>query len=458
MNNDNKLGLADIRYLPENIKRRKIIKYIIAFFLMFAVIYIAYFFPYIVYLYENIRLTNYGIHYKSESLNVEEKETSFVEKLSIMNDLIQRNSYIYIDSQEVENSAVKARMTSEEAVKAGIDGINDAFVSMYAEMTGMEAEDISSKIFVSNEYFVQPYLMIKPDTKEMFLVWLVEYDEPTGIIEVFIDDETGKILSMVSTSTPFSDSLMGVMVSGYSKELTEGLSKYYDMNMVCNKYNTYSISGRLVIICDIYITDVPGTCIELRYSEDPILRCEIDYNFPYSITGNDVMLDENVGGTDDYSIDSEDATDDSGVNTIDNSNDQNNNQNNNQNYDQNYNQNDSQSYDQDSDYYYEEDEEYIYEDEYDIDDEDTENNLYQQPDESNEQNNDQTIETQSEENQDMNQIIDHNSENTSEQSTDQVIEQNTNQSGDPTTNDEKQTEQKKEDATISSEGTSEENQ
>ncbi len=324
MKPEDELKPVDLRYLPENIRRRKLIKYSVAGFLLFTSLFVAYFFPYLVYAYENLRLTNYGIHYKSEPVSIDETETTFAEKISIISDMLQKSSFIYIDNREVTSTSIRAKLTADEAALAGVQGVREAFIDKYAELAEMDARDIQSKIFSSSEYYTQSYLMIKPDTKEMFLVWLVEYIEPSGNIEVFVDDETGKILSMVSNSSLLSNNLIGVMMYGYSTEMIQGLSDYYDMELVGNIYNTYEISGKPVTVCDIYFTDYPNANIEMTYSEGANLIGAVNFNFPYTVTANDIIIDEfegddavNQEGNNDGSGDGTDSIDSTNENVDD---------------------------------------------------------------------------------------------------------------------------------------------
>ena len=285
----------DNRYLPQNIRKRKVLKHFIAFFLMLSAILEAYFFPYLAYAYENLRLTNYGIHYKTETVSIEDSTTSFAEKLTIISDMLQRNSYIYIDSSDVESTSIRARLTHEDAASAGKDAINSAFIAKYAEITGYDSRDISSKIFSTGKYYAQPYLMIKPDTKEMFLIWLVEYIEPSGVIEVFVDDESGKMLSMVSYSDVFSTDIIKPMMLNYNTEMLQGLSTYYELSLEGKLYSSYTMTGKDNYICDIAVESTNNSSVLLQYTEDANSYGEVFFNLGLSGLGYD-----NSGSNYDY--------------------------------------------------------------------------------------------------------------------------------------------------------------
>ena len=243
------------RYLPHNIRKRKIMKYMVALALFVMAITIALLFPYAVYAYENLRLTNYGIHYKTETVKIDAEATSFAEKLSIISDMLQKNSFIYIDSSEVDASTYRSNMSSDEVPRCAKRAVMEAFGNTYAELYNLDAEYVENALFQSTDSVIQPCLMIKPDTKEMFLVWFVYiYDRGLGTIQVVLDDETGKLLSLTSESETLSRDILREMMMMDSEAFVNSLSEYYNLKMTGEVSSSYTMSGKEIVSLELTIS------------------------------------------------------------------------------------------------------------------------------------------------------------------------------------------------------------
>lgn len=208
---------------------------ILAFYVFAALlVLLAFFIPQIIFKYEDRKTSNYDIHYTAEKVDLAEGGISLYEKLSSMPDYYSEGSYIPLDPNQPRN--FESRLTPTDVHEKGINDFVDVFVgnSLAAKLKGND-EAISkagglSEYLKGLQFVVTPTYMIRTVNRDMFFVWdLYIYDDDFGNLDIYIDDETGKILSFDFMTNNFVNAAFMNEID--SKNLTGRIGSYYNLSL-----------------------------------------------------------------------------------------------------------------------------------------------------------------------------------------------------------------------------------
>ena len=212
------------------------IKPVVIALLAISAIMISFSFPYLVFAYENHMLNGYGIHYDADPVRINSASISFTEKLRNMTSTIDSSSYVYVSDDNTSDFEIN--LTIDGAYKYASEAYMDMFIcdDMLEEL-GMDREKLKAKLFDEANMYSAKYLLIRPGSKDMYLVWVVGMYSEFGDMELLVDDETGKVLSMYASLN--TDSGLNTIYNDnyYDEEFGKTLAKYYDMNYITSEYS-----------------------------------------------------------------------------------------------------------------------------------------------------------------------------------------------------------------------------
>ncbi|MCR5226748.1 MAG: hypothetical protein K6E27_06005 [Eubacterium sp.] len=212
------------------------IKPVVIALLAISAIMISFSFPYLVFAYENHMLNGYGIHYDADPVRINSASISFTEKLRNMTSTIDSSSYVYVSDDNTSDFEIN--LTIDGAYKYASEAYMDMFIcdDMLEEL-GMDREKLKANLFDEANMYSAKYLLIRPGSKDMYLVWVVGLYSEFGDMELLVDDETGKVLSMYASLN--SDSSLNTIYNDnyYDEEFGKTLAKYYDMNYITSEYS-----------------------------------------------------------------------------------------------------------------------------------------------------------------------------------------------------------------------------
>ena len=288
------------------------IKPIIIAFLAINAILIAYSFPYLVFAYENKNLDGYGIHYAAEPVRVESENITFSEKLRNMSMIMDNSSYVVINEEAMENGEYDMRLSSSRAATLATDAFIDIFLTdEFLSETGVTREEVRQRFITYNEN-VNMILIIRPDTKDMYLGWSLNIYFDTGSANIIIDDESGKLLSVAVYIYDDPD-LVNVLENNYfDEEFGNRFADYYEMKYLDSEYSTlistindYHSNTEYISRVMKIMGDDPDQELELPYIvqmfSDSSINIYFNY-FSYSTIGieinetieNDSMIEYNT--------------------------------------------------------------------------------------------------------------------------------------------------------------------
>jgi|GEM_PF-2553569 len=212
------------------------IKPVVIALLAISAIMISFSFPYLVFAYENHMLNGYGIHYDADPVRINSASISFTEKLRNMTSTIDSSSYVYVSDDNTSDFEIN--LTLESAYRFAAEAYMDMFISdsMLDEL-GMEREKLKTKFFDDANKYSAKYLLIRPGTKDMYLVWAVGLYTDFGDMELLVDDETGKVLSMYATLN--ADTGLDTIYNDnyFDEEFGKSIANYYEMNYITSEYS-----------------------------------------------------------------------------------------------------------------------------------------------------------------------------------------------------------------------------
>ncbi len=212
------------------------IKPVVIALLAISAIMISFSFPYLVFAYENHMLNGYGIHYDADPVRINSASISFTEKLRNMTSTIDSSSYVYVSDDNTSDFEIN--LTIDGAYKYASEAYMDMFIcdDMLEEL-GMDREKLKANLFDEANMYSAKYLLIRPGSKDMYLVWVVGMYSEFGDMELLVDDETGKVLSMYASLN--TDSSFNTIYNDnyYDEEFGKTLAKYYDMNYITLEYS-----------------------------------------------------------------------------------------------------------------------------------------------------------------------------------------------------------------------------
>ena len=212
------------------------IKPVVIALLAISAIMISFSFPYLVFAYENHMLNGYGIHYDADPVRINSASISFTEKLRNMTSTIDSSSYVYVSDDNTSDFEIN--LTIDGAYKYASEAYMDMFIcdDMLEEL-GTDREKLKAKLFDEANMYSAKYLLIRPGSKDMYLVWVVGMYSEFGDMELLVDDETGKVLSMYASLN--TDSGLNTIYNDnyYDEEFGKTLAKYYDMNYITSEYS-----------------------------------------------------------------------------------------------------------------------------------------------------------------------------------------------------------------------------
>ena len=212
------------------------IKPVVIALLAISAIMISFSFRYLVFAYENHMLNGYGIHYDADPVRINSASISFTEKLRNMTSTIDSSSYVYVSDDNTSDFEIN--LTIDGAYKYASEAYMDMFIcdDMLEEL-GTDREKLKAKLFDEANMYSAKYLLIRPGSKDMYLVWVVGMYSEFGDMELLVDDETGKVLSMYASLN--TDSGLNTIYNDnyYDEEFGKTLAKYYDMNYITSEYS-----------------------------------------------------------------------------------------------------------------------------------------------------------------------------------------------------------------------------
>ncbi len=161
----------------------------------------AFMIPVFVFKYEDRRTTNYDIHYAAEGMVINSDRINISEKLRDFASELIEVSYIYMDD---DNGSKTATQDPELLREKAVNELVDVFLGPVYDYDLMgqlglinEASDLKAYLLSDADCYITPMYIIRPDKKDVFIAWEVDIsDDAIGEILLFVDDDTGKILSM----------------------------------------------------------------------------------------------------------------------------------------------------------------------------------------------------------------------------------------------------------------------
>ena len=195
---------------------------------------LAFFIPQIVFKYEDRKTSNYDIHYTAEKIDLAEGGISLYEKLSSIPEYYSEGSYIVLDPTQPRN--YETRLTPKDVREIGINDFIEVFVGKSLEAS-INVSDVNvsrvgglSNYLESFDYVVTPMYMIRTVNRDMFFIWdFYLYNDDFGNLDIYIDDETGKIISFDFVTDNYMNA--GFLNETNSKNLTGRLGSYYNLSL-----------------------------------------------------------------------------------------------------------------------------------------------------------------------------------------------------------------------------------
>ena len=248
------------------------IKPIIIAFLAINAVLIAYSFPYLVFAYENRNLNGYGIHYEAEPVRVESDTITFNEKLENMTMVMENYTYVLVSDESINSGDFTVNLDRTKAFNCAVDGFIDIFMDAeYLKPLGLNKRGVKTELSSKYEHYANMYLIIRPDTEDMYLAWDIIIYFDNGNIEVLVDDETGKLMS--SSVYIYDDEAFEDMFKKnyFDEKLGTRLANYYDMKYIDSEYsrmvkvsNDYSDNNYVARTVKL-MADDPDDDVELSY-------------------------------------------------------------------------------------------------------------------------------------------------------------------------------------------------
>ena len=193
---------------------------------------LAYFIPGIVSAAQDLSVANRRVSYEAETVRFSGDNSFFAERLRMMSGQYwsSQDNYVVIGNGHVYN----AESAKEEAK-------NQLLTLLSEEYTGYDviAETLEKAVFPDTEGNADPVLVVREESGEPFIVWLVQfvYFDQAEIV-IILDDSTGKILLFaISDWYSILDDLQSVAYIDHTKT-GAGIAKYYGMNL--ESYRIYT--------------------------------------------------------------------------------------------------------------------------------------------------------------------------------------------------------------------------
>ena len=221
-------------------KKRYISQLVIMYTVAGAFLVLSIFIPLIVFKYEDIRTEDYDIHYPAMNQVMTGSGIGIIEKLGSTPLCVRDLSYIYMEEAPAglgEDTHLKA----DEAMKKALDDIDTFFIKGVADK-------IRKAVDESDDSYITPLYMIRTDYKDMFAAWEIYIDiDETSEVLIYIDDETGKILSFDMTIHGIADTPDAYKIGD---KLDNRLSEYYDTLIVASEYSKQGENEEAVMYFD----------------------------------------------------------------------------------------------------------------------------------------------------------------------------------------------------------------
>ncbi len=229
-------------------KDKKSIVYIVIFALS---IFVAFMIPVAVFKYEDRRTINYDIHYAAEGMNLNSSSIDISEKLLDFSSELTDFSYLYMDDNEKVPTIQNPKEVKAMAVFDFIEVfLGSEYENYLAGIVGRsDVQDGLLDYLVNGaEDYVTPMFMIRADKKDMFLVWEIDInDDRIGNLELFLDDDTGKLLSIRMEDNYVNDELFRNLVD--SDAFMDRIAGYYDLKVseITNILDSSIVKSRITM-------------------------------------------------------------------------------------------------------------------------------------------------------------------------------------------------------------------
>lgn len=223
-------------------QNRNMTKHLLIILLAVLVIVGSFYMPKAVYAYENYKLNNYDIRYDMKPLMVETEQIALTEKLLASKEAVSANSYLEVDIDSYQNTKGKVNLDEEKAVQIA----KDVLVSLFAGQSVYSIGEISrykKELENIDGVSAMPYLIVETEYMSTFLVWGVIFSsfEDDDYMELYIDDETGLLLSMYGSKTFCGINHTECARNGNMEEM---IGSYYGLHFIARSITESMESSR----------------------------------------------------------------------------------------------------------------------------------------------------------------------------------------------------------------------
>lgn len=195
--------------------------------------------PYIIYDYEDYRLTNYDIHYTVEPVHITTENISLTDKLNEIGNIVDSGSYIYLNSEGGKTYVDSLVMNEKQVKDAAVDAFTKVFWNTLCkgDKKTLYKDEYLAEFTESAEITIEPMLLIRPGLKETFIVWNVDIFNPEmGFISMAIDDKSGSLLAgdislnnqkkyFTENNSDLDEEVLGNVIADYYGFLYEDTNK-----------------------------------------------------------------------------------------------------------------------------------------------------------------------------------------------------------------------------------------
>ena len=248
------------------------------------VVLIAFVLPSSVYTFEDRRLEKMDKHYTSKAVSINSKKISLAEKLKGIGDTIGGYHMITL----FDNGAVKSSMDTEAAIDKGLRYFYELLVP---EFLGEEYADISFDEFKKSYdewgrgYHADKMLLFDEEKNYTYYGWMcVFYITETQVLDIYVDDETGSLLSVCFTYDDFCEFDM--------EKIGERLAKIYGYKYI--DQTRYVDTEDNSALYDIRMDTGDGEIVMSVILKNPVIDVDDFYRFSLNYyPENDLQIKRN---------------------------------------------------------------------------------------------------------------------------------------------------------------------
>ena len=233
------------------------------------VVLIAFILPSSVYTFEDRRLEKMDKHYTSEAVSINSKKISLVEKLKGAGDVIGGYHMITL----FDNGTIKSDMDTEAAIDKGFRYFYDLLAP---DFLSEEYADVSFDEFKNSYddwglgYHADKLLLFDESKNYTYYGWrCVFYITETEVLDIYVDDETGSLLSIWLTYNDYCEFDM--------EKVGERLAKIYGYNYI--DQTGYVDAEDNLMLYDIRMDTGDGEIVMSVSLENPIIDTGDSYVF-----------------------------------------------------------------------------------------------------------------------------------------------------------------------------------